>query len=210
MNTNEAAQIIETLMQRYNLHTNGWTWRWSRSKKNHGSCVHNLRELRFSSFHTARVDIDEFTDTVVHEIAHALCGFSEGHGSKWKATAIAMGGTGNVYGSRTPIDAYAWQGRCPVGHRTWAHSRPRTLGVGCCGSCYRRFGEYRLIEWKHNGVPVTVTAEQTLAMIQKRTTSAGASAARTAEVKAKRAPKKGGTGGAYSGGFVDIEALWND
>ena len=187
MNRNEAARIIDYLMNHYGLMRAGWGWVWSPAMNVLGLCQYSTKTLKFSQYWTARTSRDEFTDTVVHEIAHALTP-GHGHDSVWMAKAQALGGTGRVRYDHEPLPIdYPWQGVCEGGHRTWSEGKPADIERSMCEACFKASGQYVPWRWAHRGVPYTTTAsgmgrvlspEQALQIFQERATSPEASAQR--------------------------------
>jgi len=55
-----------------------------------GDCDHRSRTIRFSK-HYIMSDPAQITDTILHEIAHALVGSNHGHDRTWKLKAMEVG-----------------------------------------------------------------------------------------------------------------------
>ena len=71
----------------------GWSLRFNSSRKNLGQCRYRQKLILLSRSHAVEGTQREVTDTILHEIAHALAGPAAGHGSKWKAIARRLGAT---------------------------------------------------------------------------------------------------------------------
>lgn len=223
MDLNEADKIIVMFMDKYNLRTQGWSYRWARSFNRLGQCDYRRKELNFSKYWTQRHTLDEFTDTVLHEIAHALTP-GDDHGKRWKSVAIKIGGTGKVTAEvALRPEEYPWHAKCLNGHRTWAINKPRDIERAMCNKCYKEKNIYVPYSWKNNGVPyqtkamraatvdgtiTPVDAQRIFSEIQARTISPAASRARVEARKPKPKPKVGGQGGRYAQGSSDPRELW--
>ena len=92
MNLIEANRIAYSLVANH-LPGMGWRIDWSNSTTTAGKCKYGTRTLQFSSPITREVDEDEFVDTVLHEIAHALTP-GHRHDHVWAAKHKALGGSG--------------------------------------------------------------------------------------------------------------------
>ena len=81
------------------------------AKRIAGRCYHSNQTLSFSKHAVLSFDDDQFKDTVLHEIAHALVGPEHGHGNVWRQKAIEIGCSG-----RRHCDSFAerkWVFVCP-------------------------------------------------------------------------------------------------
>lgn len=70
-----------------------WTFRFSAARKNIGDCNEKQKTIRIGRMHAVRDHPSQVTDTILHEIAHALAGSKAGHGPKWKKIAKQIGAT---------------------------------------------------------------------------------------------------------------------
>lgn len=86
------------------LHT--WAFGWDRAVKRLGCCRVTRREITLSRYFVeAHLDGEsaQISDTVLHEIAHALAweqGRHAGHGPLWKAWCVALGATPRATAAR--------------------------------------------------------------------------------------------------------------
>lgn len=55
-----------------------------------GVCKHGLKRIEFSK-HFLNSPWEEVTDTILHEIAHALVGPKQGHNHVWRAKCVEIG-----------------------------------------------------------------------------------------------------------------------
>jgi len=86
------ALFASSLLREHGL--NDWRFKFDYSTRRAGCC--NYRDQTISiSFELARNGTDdEITDTLLHEIAHALVGKKHNHDAIWKAKARAIGCSG--------------------------------------------------------------------------------------------------------------------
>ena len=85
----ELHDLTRKLMDQHGL-TN-WTVRIGSAKRQAGSCNYSKRTIAISLDVAQRVSEEQYTDTILHEIAHALAGSSAGHGPAWKAVCVRIG-----------------------------------------------------------------------------------------------------------------------
>ena len=150
MNLPEARELASGLMARHGL--TGWRLTFDHAKTRAGVCRFADKEIGLSRALVRLYSPDQVTETVLHEIAHALAGPRHGHDRVWRATALRIGcsGTRCIADDAPKIDG-AWVGVCPAGHRTTAHRRP--IRVRSCSDCSRVFDPAALFAWTHHGVP---------------------------------------------------------
>lgn len=129
----------------------GWSFAYDNAKRRAGLCNFSKRRISMSRYLTARYDDATNEQTLLHEIAHALCGPDIGHGPLWRRTARRLGYTGGRTLSGASMDDLApWEGVCPSGHRVYRHRRPTR--VTTCGRCARTFDERFTISWRHREI----------------------------------------------------------
>ncbi len=124
--------LAEGLMQQHGLV--GWTFDFSNAKTGLGLCRHDRRTITISRHHAANDPPESVRDTILHEIAHALCDRREGHGPTWKKTAIALGATPRATADPRDLTSqpHSWKGTCTAcGYETTRHRR----GDVSCGNC---------------------------------------------------------------------------
>ena len=92
-----------------------WTVKVSRGRKTIGLCSYSDKTIYISKYHIDNDSYDDVRDTIIHEIAHAL-NPRDGHGDKWRETAISLGGTGDQYHSHGANYPSKWSTRCINGH----------------------------------------------------------------------------------------------
>ncbi len=150
MNHSEARELATVLMTRHGLR--GWRLVFDNARTRAGVCRADRREIGLSRPLVALYSPEQVTETVLHEIAHALAGPQHGHDRVWQATARRIGcsGTRCISADAPRIDG-AWEGVCPQGHRTTAHRRP--VRVRSCARCSPGFSLAAIYTWTHHGAP---------------------------------------------------------
>ena len=68
-----------------------WTLRFNAARKKLGECRAGQKLISISRAHAVKDPRDRVTDSILHEIAHALAGPVAGHGPAWKAVARRLG-----------------------------------------------------------------------------------------------------------------------
>lgn len=130
----------------------GWRLVFDNAKTRAGACRSDRREITLSRPLVALYSPEQVTETMLHEIAHALAGSGHGHDRVWRTIARRIGYTG---GRCLPADAPQvdgpWVGVCPAGHRTTAHRRP--VRVRSCPQCSPRFDLSARYTWTFRGGP---------------------------------------------------------
>ena len=146
----EARRLATGLMARHGL--TGWRLVFDNAKTRAGVCRYDRKEIGLSGPLISLYAREQVTETVLHEIAHALAGPRHGHDRVWRATARRIGCSGQRC---LPVDAPSvegpWVGICPAGHRTTAHRRP--IRVKSCRGCSPGFAETAIYTWSYRGSP---------------------------------------------------------
>ena len=85
----EVANEARSRMDRHGLED--WTFRFSAAETRLGECREPERVIQLSVWHAVTAEPRDATDTILHEIAHALAGANARHGPAWKAIATRLG-----------------------------------------------------------------------------------------------------------------------
>ena len=153
MELGEARRLATDLMARHRL--TGWRLVFDNAKTRAGACHSDRREITLSRPLISLYAPEQATQTVLHEIAHALAGAGHGHDRVWRTIARRIGYTG---GRCLPVDAPKvdgpWVGVCAAGHRTTAHRRP--VRVRSCPQCSPRFDVSARYGWTYRGEPAAM------------------------------------------------------
>ncbi len=81
------------LMARHGLED--WSFQFDDASSRAGACYYRMKVISMSLQFCLEAPEDELTDTILHEIAHALVGENHMHDSVWKRTARSIGCTGD-------------------------------------------------------------------------------------------------------------------
>ncbi len=87
----DVAVRARALMDRHGL--DEWALRFNGARKKLGECRPQQKLLLISRAHAVNEAPGQVTDTILHEIAHALAGPDAGHGPAWKEIARRLGAT---------------------------------------------------------------------------------------------------------------------
>lgn len=87
MNKSEAEEFAERELERNGL--SDWTFTWFLANRRLGVCKPKVKVI---GIHEKLADFDEeFRETLLHEIAHALVGAKEKHNFVWAAKCVELG-----------------------------------------------------------------------------------------------------------------------
>lgn len=134
MDVNEAQTLAHYLMAKH-LDTDVWQFKWSNGVKLFGYCCHQDKTISLSLTMTELNELAKVRDTILHEIAHAMCGPGVGHGYEWKRTARAIGCSARrCYTPDTVNPPAPWLAVCPYacGFSVLRHRRRQSACPDCC------------------------------------------------------------------------------
>lgn len=88
----ERIAAMQFLRESLDLHKlTDWKGSIVQSDKFLGMCIYRDKKIVLSALHVDTFPDWEIRDTILHEIAHALCGPGTGHGEAWKMKASLLG-----------------------------------------------------------------------------------------------------------------------
>lgn len=109
----DVAREARELMDKHGL--DGWTFRFSAARQMIGLCKEQDRIIQLGRHHAANDPREQVTDTILHEIAHALAGAAVGHGPIWRNTAKRIGATPRASKASDPAHDQAVRNRLHPG-----------------------------------------------------------------------------------------------
>lgn len=84
-----------------------WSFGWNDRKRSLGVCNYRDRTVKLSREWMRKLPMKDVTDTILHEIAHAIAGPGYGHGPVWKRAAVKIGAVPSYRCSREASKAAA-------------------------------------------------------------------------------------------------------
>jgi hypothetical protein len=152
MELNTAQKLATDLMAQHGL--TGWSFSWLSSKKRFGQCSYGPKLVSLSRDLVALNTVERVTNTILHEIAHALLPSHVGHKPEWVRMARSIGCDGKrCYDvSETVTPRMPVTGTCPTCKRTVGKTRipRRALACSiCCKAGRRGFDARHAFTWEH-------------------------------------------------------------
>jgi predicted SprT family Zn-dependent metalloprotease len=125
--------LAHAMLHRFNL--SDWSFGFDLSKVRAGVCQYTPKRITLSKYFVELNTVEETTDTILHEIAHAICGHEAGHGPVWQAVARAIGAKPEkCCGEGCVFPEGSWVANCPsCSKRITKHRKPRSIRL--CRSC---------------------------------------------------------------------------
>ena len=126
----EIEKEAETLLEKHGLER--WRFGFDQAARRGGRCVFDRQEISVSEQFAYAASEDEVTDTILHEIAHAIVGPKHGHDAIWKATAKRIGCSARVTHD-VDFSSARWILTCPT--CDWRIPRFRRRKGLVCAEC---------------------------------------------------------------------------
>lgn len=158
MDLNQARTLARSTMDHHGL--TDWTFSFDRAVSRFGVCIFTTKTITMSKVLTELNPENEVMNTLLHEIAHALVGFGEGHGWRWYQKAQSIGCTGRTtHDAITPVPKHT--GTCSNGHTITTDRLTAKAKTKACGTCCRKFNRGRysvdhVFNWNLTSNTVTV------------------------------------------------------
>jgi len=152
MNLNIAKKLTKEYFKKHKL--DDWTFHFSNAKRRFGCCYYARKKITISKELTKLNSEEIFVNTLLHEIAHALCGPFAGHMKQWKLKAIEIGCDGKrCWDSRKLITSQIYTVICPkCGHKSQYHKEINVACTRCCvkynGGRYSKEFKFKFIKNK--------------------------------------------------------------
>lgn len=107
-NQMQKMQMIANDLVKFHL-GNSFQFQWKFNIKASGLCWRTRGLIEVSIRDAVTRGMDEFVETVLHEIAHGLCNdySNKGHNQTWRSIYLSIGGNGTV----TTDESIAWESK---------------------------------------------------------------------------------------------------
>jgi predicted SprT family Zn-dependent metalloprotease len=164
MDLDRAQGMAIALMAKHGLIDDGWRFRWDNAKTRAGCCRCFRRIVQLSRPCIELCVAEDVRQVILHEIAHALAPYDEGHGARWQAILVRIGGHPEAYlPADLPSPPAPWRGTCGAGHRVERYRAPTQ--VLSCRQCHGGFNLHALLDWTRRGVAVAMPKAYLLDLI---------------------------------------------
>lgn len=89
MNKKQIEELAKELFEKYELVD--WKLRFRKAKTYIGQCAYHNKTITISTIYAPAMTVPQITNTLLHEIAHALVSPGHGHDRVWQEKAIEIG-----------------------------------------------------------------------------------------------------------------------
>ena len=148
MKLSDAKKLAVSLIKGHGL--TEWSFEFDRAVRRFGCCHFKDKKITLSSKLVELNSEEQVTDTILHEIAHALVGRGHGHNRVWRRQALSIGCSGaRCYSNEVAQPTLKYTLTCPnCGRETKRAALRNNLA---CGECCRRYngGKYT-VQYKFN------------------------------------------------------------
>ena len=120
----EAKALALELMKQHKLEH--WHFEFDGAKRRFGICRYNTKTIGLSKHLVLLNSKESVTDTILHEIAHALVGLGQGHNWVWRQKALEIGCNGK---------------RCHSDEDTQSVERSF---IAICPKCAEKYGRFKV------------------------------------------------------------------
>ena len=135
------------LLHEFDLWDEGWRFQFSSHKTIVGQCDYQKKVIKYSQHFALRTGEESITDTLLHEIAHALVGSGHGHDYVWRAKARDIGCSAErTCGPEAETTAKPnYVIRCESCGREWFRYRMKRRNFGGrCPDCHSEVKIYKI------------------------------------------------------------------
>src|SRR6267142_2373214 len=87
----DAQNMCDSKLKELKLWEKGWRTTFSKSEQYIGRCWHDSKRIEISLIHLNTRSEASLSDTILHEIGHAIAGHDHGHDEVWRAECIKLG-----------------------------------------------------------------------------------------------------------------------
>lgn len=148
MHLHDAEKKARALMHQHGV--GHWAFMFDNAKRRAGQCNYRKQRIQLSKHATTVRTAEQVTDTILHEIGHALAPRGAGHGPEWVRVARSIGCTGARCVSIEEAPR-KFTGTCPnCSREIKRHKRTFTLACGTCCRAYNngRHHEKYIFMWR--------------------------------------------------------------
>jgi predicted SprT family Zn-dependent metalloprotease len=129
----EVRDLALQLMAQHGLHE--WSFAFNRRKQALGLCRYAVKTIELSIYFVDGNGSEEISETILHEIAHALVGVGHGHDAVWKRKCIEIGANPARCG-QADMPRGRWQANCSCCRKVFSrHRRPKQVKGWYCREC---------------------------------------------------------------------------
>lgn len=134
MHQNEVLALWFQLQEKYDLQD--WHLKFNTNKRFRGWCKPRYKRIELSIYMLNSDTPKGITNTLLHEIAHAIVGCHHQHNEVWRQKAIEIGCDGNRCGDAFEVEPN-YIAFCPNCNKKYSCFRlPRNNGTRVCSTCY--------------------------------------------------------------------------
>lgn len=141
----QARTIARENMDKHGL--TDWKYTLDNAVTRAGQCRHRSKIIGMSRKVIDVMTMDEFMNTLTHEIAHALVGPGHAHDDVWRRMHLSLGGNGRTTSEIGVKVIHKWLGTCPNGHTVRRHRLTQFARNGSCPKCHPRFNPDYRFQW---------------------------------------------------------------
>lgn len=104
MNLQEAKEFADASLKKHKLDIKGWRFEFDTATRRFGACFYSKKLITISTDLTELNSEEQVKDTILHEIAHALCKPEDHHNFTWETACMITGAIPKAcYSSETVI-----------------------------------------------------------------------------------------------------------
>lgn len=145
----EVIGLANRLLAEHNLLPQ-WSFAIGKRKRSVGTCFYRQKRIEFSK-HWLTLPDEQISDTILHEIAHALVGPGHGHGRVWKLKAMELGAIPKSCihkDLRIHAPVSRWMGVCTVCRNQYNRHKKPSKNLACRACCIKYNGGKFHIRYK--------------------------------------------------------------
>ena len=132
----KAEQIAKEKMLEHGL--SDWEFYFDESVSRRGACHWERKMISLSKALTEIREEKFVINTILHEIAHALCGRIEMHSDRWRQKALSIGCDGTRCSNDGVMVAKPFKATCSTCGYSWKSHRQTRLA---CSNCCKKFND---------------------------------------------------------------------